>query len=369
MTVEELLRENEQLRVENVQLRKRLAELETQVKALQGQLLTIQRASKRQAAPFSKGEPKADPKRPGRKPGHTAEFRARPTPAHVSQSLEAPLPAACPECGGALVEDKVEAQYQVDIPKVEPVTTQFNVHIGHCTQCGRRVQGRHAEQTSDALGAANLQIGPRALSLAAQAKHELGVPYGKISRFFAAAFGLVVCRAALARAGQRLARAHAPGYAYLQFVLRLSAVVWVDETGWKVAGHSAWLWVFTSTSVTVYVIDPRRGHEVVERLLGEEFAGLLECDCFLAYDPLGGPQQKCLQHLLRRCEVLQTVKTGRAAQVSREVARLLRVAIHLWHRYRDQRLSERGYRVACGRLEAALDRLLNRRVRDPDNVG
>lgn len=32
--------------------------------------------------------------------------------------------------------------------------TRFNVAVGHCTDSGRRVQGAHPEQISDALGAA-----------------------------------------------------------------------------------------------------------------------------------------------------------------------------------------------------------------------
>lgn len=59
-----------------------------------------------------------------------------------------------------------------------------------------------------------------------------------------------------------------------------------NETGWKVGGHSAWLWVFTNEQLSLYVIDPHRDHAVVERILGLDFAGVLITDCFLAYDPL-----------------------------------------------------------------------------------
>ena len=60
-------------------------------------------------------------------------------------------------------------------------------------------------------------------------------------------------------------------------------------------------------------------------------------------------------------------KTGRAVQFSRQVAALLRGAIHLQHRYQAGQLSAHGYQVACGRLEAALDRLLEKHLTDADN--
>ena len=57
---------------------RQIAELEAQVKSLATQLQEALRASKRQAAPFSKGPPKPDPKPPGRKSGDnygTVAFR------------------------------------------------------------------------------------------------------------------------------------------------------------------------------------------------------------------------------------------------------------------------------------------------------
>jgi transposase len=368
MTLEELVAENEALRAENAALKQRLVELEALVKALQAQLEAALRAGKRQAAPFSKGTPKAEPKTPGRKAGHPAA--QRPKPQRVDRVEDAPLPARCPSCGGPVVPDRVEVQYQVDIPPVQPVVTQFDVHIGYCADCQRRLQGHHPQQTSDALGAANVQLGPRALTLAAEAKHELGVPYGKVSRWFESAFSLTVCRAAWARADQRLARRGAPVYLKLIDLLRQSHTVAVDETGWKVAGQLAWLWVFTNEAVTVYLIDPTRAHDVVERVLGADFAGVLQCDCFLAYDPLAEAydQQKCLQHLLRRCDALTESKSRRAVVFSRQVASLLRGAIHLKHRLQAQQISAHGFVVARGRLGAALDRLLAGHYTDPDNA-
>ena len=367
----DLAAENERLRAENATLRQRIAELEELVAKLEaelarikGQLEEAERAGKRQAAPFSKGPPKAKPKRPGRKAGHPAAHRPRPE--RVDRVLEAELPPVCPSCGGELTDHEVEEQFLVDIPPVEPVVTQFNVHIARCADCGKRVQGRHPEQISDALGAAGVQIGPRALGLALELKHGMGVPYRKVERVLSSGFGLEVCPGGLARSGQRLARQAEPTYAQMILQLRESEVVNADETGWKIDGERAWLWVFTSRAVTVYVIDPTRAHEVAERVLGEEFEGVLGCDCFPAYDPLKYRQQKCLGHLLRRCSRIALVQSDEAVVFSQQVARLLRRAMQL--RKRRAEMSPHGYRVARGKVEAALDRLLNQEVSDPENA-
>ena len=133
MTIKELVTENERLRAENAELKRRLADLEASVQALKEQLEAAQRAGKRQAAPFSKGAPKAKPQKPGRKKGHRAAHRA--VPDHVDRVAEASLPATCPDCAGPVLEDEVQVQYQEDIPRPVPtIVTQFNVHIGHCAQ-------------------------------------------------------------------------------------------------------------------------------------------------------------------------------------------------------------------------------------------
>jgi hypothetical protein len=59
----------EELEAENRWLRARVADLEEKVRRIEKALEGSLRRSKRQAAPFSKGPPKAKPKKPGRKAG------------------------------------------------------------------------------------------------------------------------------------------------------------------------------------------------------------------------------------------------------------------------------------------------------------
>src|SRR5205085_11691367 len=63
------------------------------------------RAGQRQAAPFSRGKPKKDPKSPDRKSGKNyGPHHQRPIPDHVDEAIEVAAPERRPgfRCGGGM---------------------------------------------------------------------------------------------------------------------------------------------------------------------------------------------------------------------------------------------------------------------------
>jgi transposase len=127
------------LREEVRQLRSELAKRDEEIKRLKDALDKYRRAGKRQAGPFSKGKPKPDPKKPGRKLGEEyGEHERRVVPDRVDEVLAAHLPTCCPDCGGGVCLVRIEHQYQTEVPKIQPKVIQFDVHVGRCPDCGRR---------------------------------------------------------------------------------------------------------------------------------------------------------------------------------------------------------------------------------------
>ncbi|MBM4073911.1 MAG: hypothetical protein FJ271_34095 [Planctomycetes bacterium] len=100
-------------------------------------------------------------------------MRPTPKPEHIDRIVNVPC-RLCPDCGVELVDPGQVVQYQTDLPPIVPIITQFNIETGFCPCCRQRVQGRHAEQTSDAIGAAGNTLGPVVLTMAAELKHRLG---------------------------------------------------------------------------------------------------------------------------------------------------------------------------------------------------
>ncbi len=358
--ISRLRRENERLERERDRLRRENERLKTELEA-------ARRAAKRQAAPFSKGAPVAKPKRSGRKAGRAYGRRAtRPQPARVDETIRVPLPATCPHCAGAVRPTHTARQLQVDVPVVRPTVCEFQIAIGRCRQCGRRVQGRHPRQTSDALGAAGHQIGPQALALTATLHTALGVPYAKIARLFTTAFGLSVSRSTLCRALTRLATRAGPTYSALTAQVRESSRVSLDETGWKVAAQLEWLWVAVTSATTVYRIQPGRGFDEAAALIGSDYAGVIVRDGWAPYRQFtAADHQTCLAHLLRRCHELIEVLAPPTARWPRAVADVLQTALALRDRHSAGTVSAHGLAIATGRLLAHLVRLLDAPRRHP----
>ena len=67
--IERLQKENERLKQQSERLQKEGERLKQEAERLRRELEVALRASKRQAAPHSRGKPKSNPKRPGRKVG------------------------------------------------------------------------------------------------------------------------------------------------------------------------------------------------------------------------------------------------------------------------------------------------------------
>jgi len=233
------------------------------------------------------------------------------------------------------------------------------------------VEAIHPEQISAAHGAAGVVLGPRVKALAADLHHRLGLSYGKIVELLREVFALPLTRGGLVQADARLAAQAGYLYEELRTLLRASSVAHVDETGWRIGVLSAWLWVFTNQEFTLYTIETSRGHEVILRILGREFAGVLVADCFAAYDAAALEdwlQQKCVAHLLRELRELGEQKRGAAAQFAVGLMSLLRDALALKAGATDLRSPE--YEAAASRLEERLDELIaERRGRtDPDQA-
>ncbi|MGH3574862.1 MAG: IS66 family transposase [Pseudonocardiaceae bacterium] len=307
--VDRLEREMAALRADLAKATSVIAERDARITELEKALEGSRRSGKRQAAPFSKGDPKPEPKTAGRKAGegHGRHGHRMAPVGPPDRELHAPLPDRCPDCGGSVVHDRDDFQWQVDMPEPRVITTRFTVAVGHCTHCDRRVQGRHAEQTSDALGAAGSGIGPKAKAWAAWLHYGMGLSFRRCADVLAH-LGLkvtagAICSSSAASASTDLVRVHH------DLVVRANAspAVTMDETGWRVGGNGAWLWVAATEGITMCWVADGRGFDEATTVIGAGYDGVLVRDGWVVYrNYKKAAHQSCTAHLLRRCAEMES---------------------------------------------------------------
>jgi transposase len=130
--------------------------------------------------------------------------------------------------------------------------------------------------------------------------------------FLSDSFGVYLCTSTINQCVHEAGRAIAPMEDQLTAEINAADLVHGDETTWEEAGPLLWLWVFCSSTVTLYRVGYRT-KEIIENLLGSEFAGWLMSDGYVIYrDYLRS--LRCWAHLVRKAKGLQEIMDRTHAQ-------------------------------------------------------
>lgn len=229
----------------------------------------------------------------GRKKGHPGSRRA--APVRIDQHQDHTL-ATCPQCQGPVSPCRSSRRRIIeDIPEdITPVVTEHTIRRFWCSRCHQTVE----PTVPDALPGSTL--GLRVLVLSAWLHYALGNTLSQIVEVFNFHLQLKLTTGALVQMWYRLQEILFAWYLEIQRQALDAAVLHADETGWRVQGRTCWLWCFTTTDLTYYLIDRCRGRPVLKRFFRKHFAGTLVSDFWGAYNAVACAQrQKCLPHLLR----------------------------------------------------------------------
>jgi hypothetical protein len=258
-----------------------------------------------------------------------------------------------------------------DIPaQPEPEIHRYAVEVRQCRRCGNKVRGQHPAIAAGQHGATAHRIGPRVKALAHILHYVHGVPVRKTPAIIADLTGVRLTQSAITQDAMKQSDgAVGARYEALRASVRAQAVVHTDDTGWRVAGQTAFLMAFVNASLSVYQVRRRHRNEEVRELIPADFSGVLVCDRGRSYDAEeleGVTQQKCLAHLIRNAATTAEEKGGRARHFGTQLADILRRALSLASGRKEMRPAD--YWKQAATLDDELTRLLrDRNLRDPDN--
>jgi transposase len=238
-------------------------------------------------------KPKRRKKKRAGRPG--AGNRPKPEP---DVSHDNPL-LACPDCGTDLSERPVletPSRIVEDIapPPEKTIVSEEIQQRKWCPSC-QKVVSSHSERAlskSDLGLQASVRIAYLWVVLA------LSLP-GMVA-YLQSFFRLQVSTAGVSRILIRIGTILAPVHEEIRQDLKAGAMIFADETGWRIRGVLWWLWIFANPRSAYYWPDRQRGSPVVEKILGTIFSGVLITDAWCAYQQIVCIKQTCMAHIFRK---------------------------------------------------------------------
>jgi transposase len=322
--------------------------LEARVTALEAivQHLTerLQQDSRTSSRPPSSDPPQATAKRPrrepsgrrpGGQPGHEGHTRGLVPVAAVD--MVCPVkPERCRRCQHPLAgEDPHPQRHQVtDIPPVQPVVTEYQLHQLVCPVCG--------EVTPAELprGVPTGGFAPRVQAITAVCTGAYHLSKRTAQDLLRDLFGVSMGLGTVANLEHATVQAVAEPVAEARAYVQTQPAAHLDETGWHEGPQRAWLWTMVTTWVTVFVVRRSRSGKVAQELMGERFWGWLVTDRWSAYTWYPAwRRQLCWAHLLRDIEAM-IARGGRSQEIGEALRAQARQMFHWWHRVCDGTLAQ-----------------------------
>jgi transposase len=318
-----------------------VAELQATLAQVQTQLAAARKNSSTSSKPPSSDivkppkpapPPGQDKRSIGGQPGHPKHERARVPPELLTAPPHDYLPEICPDCGLGLLPagDEPRIVQQIELPVLPILIEEHRSHPGWCPHCCKVHYG-----ALPAVVERGGLAGPRLTTLIAYLKGVCHASYTTIRKFLRDVVQLTLSRSQSAKIIAKVSAALEQPYQELLDDLPNQPRLNVDETGHKQSGDRMWTWCFRASLYTLFKIDPTRSGDVLIKVLGEEFKGVLGCDYFSAYrrymKQFEVVVQFCLAHLIRDVKFLGTlpdVKARAYGERLREALRSLFAVIH-----------------------------------------
>ena len=352
----ELADKDEQIRrqaKEIAQQEQQIADAEKQIADLERQLALRKQNSTNSSKPPSSDGLAGEPRQRGRRrksrrkaggqPGHRGAHRPL-VPLERVDEVRPVLPEQCGHCG-LVLSAEVEAvqttgavqRHQVtELPPLHARIIEYQCHRVVCPECGESTRAALPEEATG-------QFGPQLTALIAYLTVVCRMPRRVVEALLAQVLEIEISLGSTHKCWEEASQAVATPCQELEQQLKNEPVLNVDETGWRTNGGKRYLWAFVATRYIVYTVAATRGSQVLIRLLGAVFRGILCSDRFSAYLKYHkGTAQFCWAHLKRNLlGILALSKSSAVERFCRGVLAEHAKLFRLWHKFRGGRIDRR----------------------------
>jgi transposase len=267
--------------------------------------------------------------------GHGGKSRKL-LPIHKVNEFVTHRPEVCGHCQAPLdpkTPGEVVGRHQVaELPQQPVLITEHQSLACRCGRCGKLCRGKIPPEVSASC------TGPRLSALIGLLSARLKGSRRDIAWMLEQMLGCPIALGSVCAREKELSEALAGPYQQLLQEAATSKVKYVDETGWKLAGKSRWLWVCASQDQVVFRIDKERTRSGLKGLLDQKIRGYFCTDRAGIYDLLKlMMRQLCWAHL-RRDFVAAIERGGAGEAAAAKMLEVCRLMFKLWHRFKSGKL-------------------------------
>lgn len=234
----------------------------------------------------------AEPKEPAKRgapEGHIGATRVTPKPDRIVVLK----PKTCPRCGkGRITILKERTKTSEDIV-IARIATEHHFYDCICDDCRSRFTTSDYDLPSEGV------FGPNISSLWQMMHYYGAIPFDRLAQMTENCFGIGITPAGLHNVIYRNSAVFQPYFDGIMKRVPKSKYARSDETSYPFNGQNHWMWNISTPKDTLVLIRKNRNAKVLKEVFGEFFDGILNSDCFRAYDKFKAREyQKCWAHVL-----------------------------------------------------------------------
>jgi len=200
-------------------------------------------------------------KRPGGQPGHRGHTRPR---VEQPDQVVTHAPALCRGCGGSLSGGYIircESRQVIDVPPVKPWVIEHGALTKRCASCDALTKGRFPREVKAAV-----QYGRGVRARAVYLVNYQLLPYRRASELLKDFFSCRISAGSLRRITAECAGRALTTEVEIKHRLKQAEVIHVDETGLRVEGGGRFVHVASTSPLTHYACDSRRGKAAMDEV-------------------------------------------------------------------------------------------------------
>lgn len=254
---------------------------------------------------------------------------------HSGATLQLPNPeeiipvftSCCSQCQSKNVEPTGYTKTRKILHLIKPrtIVKEYQQQEIRCLDCHKLTLATHQDIPQQGIYDTTIQ------SLVGYLKFKARLPHNLVVDVMNKIFSVPMTDATSLEITRRISKQLESEYQKLEQQIKTEKIVHADETSLSVNGVNHWVWVFCNALISLFKLNKERGGEIVERVLGKDFQGILGSDGWSTYTVYCKDNkvrhQRCWSHPLREvkfeckkkhpdlykwfCDIFQMAKKGK----------------------------------------------------------